>query len=548
MAIALGLDIGREGVRAAVLRSTKTTLTLARYVTFPRAELGVDVEDTEEVAAAVVERLKAEGLSLRGAMVGIAGQDSIIRYSLLPPMPPWRLKLLMEYEINEVAEKAGEALTADYCIVPAQAMESGFSVLTALARDSAIEPALTALSEGGLDVRGGLPSPVAIGDALRYLGDPDRDGYSVVVDIGGAATNVAVLDKGRLVFARSITGGGELFTQKLMKHFKVSRAEAEDMKRGARQGAAAIGPVLRPVMRQVANLVRSSLNYAKGQLKLISEIKPRAVFVTGGGSRLPALSRTIGDALNCPATDWDPLAGIETSEADKVDALAIEHSGREAAVACGLAVQALRESSTQLDLLPTSLRERRTWRHRTVWLIAAGALLLIQSLFSLGLAWHRHSREADRAERLQKIYGAQVKKRSGAHQQRLEENERRESALAALGSGARAGRQSLEVLEMLTRLLPGNMTITRVSMVPYDGPASEAGPADGLEPSRPVSFEILGEVDNAQLRCEEQLLKLQEDLLLEPSIASARAVPQGATGEARVVFVVKVTPKIDEPS
>jgi len=543
MATAIGLDLGQDTLRVAVLRSSGTTITLARYLCIPLSELredGCNTEDHDALALAVSERLTTAGLPTTMINVSISGRDSIIRYSHLPSMPAWRLRLIMEYEITEIAEKSGEQLTADYTIVPAQSLERGFSVLVALAKDRQIAARIAALSKTQLDIASALPCSVAVGDAMRFLGDPSGKGYTLVVDIGRRSSEVAVLDAGNLVFARSIPMGGELFTEKLMEAFELERDEAEEVKL-ARKGPQGepIGPTLRPAMQQLSNLVKSSLRYMKGQLKLGVTVKPQAIYVTGGGARLPALAMTLGETLRCPAKVWDPLAGIETGGVPAADRAAVESDGVLAGPACGLAVQRLVAASSQLDLLPNELRARRTWRHRTVWLIAAAAILLVQATFSLGLALHRRSSELERSAQLASIYGKQVRARDAAQKTRQDENERRESALSALASRVRPGRQLNEFLEIVARVLPENMTIQSIEL----RSPKAAQEQTGISPAPVASFLVVGEVDNAQLRCEQELAQLEEVLRAEPALDGARIVPTGGTENPRVSFQMTVTPK-----
>ena len=56
--------------------------------------------------------LQRGGISGGPALLGITGRDLIVRYTHVPPVPDWRLKLLMQFEINEVSGQSGGEVAA----------------------------------------------------------------------------------------------------------------------------------------------------------------------------------------------------------------------------------------------------------------------------------------------------------------------------------------------------------------------------------------------------------------------------------------------------
>src|SRR5947209_19100612 len=98
MAVAVGIDIGRGSATAVQGRRRGSSRSLEKVVRLSIDELrdaGVDVDSPGDLAQAVATRLKAKGLSPSGATLGVSGKDAIIRYAHFPPMPPWRLALVM---------------------------------------------------------------------------------------------------------------------------------------------------------------------------------------------------------------------------------------------------------------------------------------------------------------------------------------------------------------------------------------------------------------------------------------------------------------------
>ena len=159
MARAVGIDVGSDGVRVVELERKGTTMRVRRYLHLSRAELrtkGIEeaTEAPESVARILVADCAARGISLRNPVaLGITGRDSIVRYMNVPPMPPWRLKLIMAYEIQESSARANEKLQADFRLVPVpRETISELTCLIAMVKDEPVQARLDAMQRGGINV------------------------------------------------------------------------------------------------------------------------------------------------------------------------------------------------------------------------------------------------------------------------------------------------------------------------------------------------------------------------------------------------------------
>ena len=77
-------------------------------VPFAEAEPSESARAAE--ARAAVNTAQAKG----AALVGVSGRDLIMRYTHVPPVPDWRLEMLMNFEIQEVSEQSGGDVSAAY--------------------------------------------------------------------------------------------------------------------------------------------------------------------------------------------------------------------------------------------------------------------------------------------------------------------------------------------------------------------------------------------------------------------------------------------------
>ncbi|MFQ5843814.1 MAG: hypothetical protein ACE5JG_02380, partial [Planctomycetota bacterium] len=159
---AIGIDVGSHAVKIAVLQKKGARTRALRLY---RALLAGDT-DPVRMRGALARAQVAGG----PALLGITGRDLIIRFTHLPPVPDWRLDLLMQFEINEVSGQSGEEVAADFRRLQLPNESDEETVLVALTRNTWLRPRLDAARGAGMKVGGGCPNSVALFNAFLAHG------------------------------------------------------------------------------------------------------------------------------------------------------------------------------------------------------------------------------------------------------------------------------------------------------------------------------------------------------------------------------------------
>lgn len=530
MTLGVGLDIGNASVTVAAVRSKKGSLALERFLHVPLEDLaadGVDVTSATSIARAVVKKMGERGIPTKNVIVGVSGRDAIIRYSHLPPMPDWRLDLLMQYEVQDTAEKTGEPLSADYHVVPGAG--DGNLILVALAKDARVLETIQTWEGAGVRAGGARPVPAATGDCFRFLGEDAENGTVLVVDIGRNATEIALVETGELIFARSVQTGGEAFTERVAKLLGVDRDAAEEAKRSGQtpDGEPLDDGAFQGPRQQLASMIQASIDFARGQLKR-KKLAVDRVLLTGGGARVPGLPEAVGKALGCKAALFDAIPGIDLSRANPSSREDAERYGLEATSAIGLALSAVLPTATHLDLLPLEVKRGLERRHRTIPAIAAAAVIGVALVLGFGTAFIARSGERGRKNQLQAAR-TEVKSRLDQHRERARVNEARESELRALSDRARPGHALAALLASLGERIPARISLTTLELTRDD--AGGGG----------FSFQLKGSADNAQGDAAEAMGQLKSALEADPLVAQAELQP--TTNEGVVLeFTVTIVP------
>ncbi|MCA8924384.1 MAG: pilus assembly protein PilM [Planctomycetes bacterium] len=531
MSRALGIDIGASGATAVVVRAKRGSLAVEHFYHASAADLrgrGVDPESPEQVTQEVCQALGQRGYRAKRATIGVSGRDAIIRYSLLPPMPEWRMNLLVGMEIHEIAERTGEPLSSDFRVLSSGS--GGNLVMVALAKDARVSESADGVERARVEVARVVPQPVAVGDCARFL-DDDTHRMTLVVEVGGASSEVALVELNDLLFARSVAQGCEPYVKRVRQLLGCGERQAwEALRAGVTPDGASLAGPLAPVHRQLASMLQSTLGLAQKQLHRRS-LEVERVLVTGPGAQIPGLVEVLQQELKGgPEVEtFNPFDHLDASEADAASLEAVELHGYEAPTALGLAFATLLPSASRVDLLPLAHKARLEFRHRTLWTWVAGISLALALLVSVGAAIASRSKQAGRQKAL-RLALSQVEARLGEHQARVTENDQVDEALRQLAQRSRPGYHLQSLLGALGEGLPPEISLSSVEL-------SREGDPEGA-----FHFVLGGFADNAQRRGVAAMRALEAAIADHPEVAKAVIQPRD-TGGVNIEFSLVVVPE-----
>jgi type IV pilus assembly protein PilM len=448
-----GVTIGSYGLRAVKLRKKGEGYVVQR-VFMDRLN-----DDTRPVAGRALAR---RGIKGSPATVGLTGRDMIIRYSQVPPVPDWRLRNLMKYEVEEVGSQSGGHVSADYrkLELPDPEGERGEdTILVALARNTYLEQQIQALQAGGIGVAGACPNSVALFNAFAVNATYTETETTLLVNIGAENVDVAVQRGGELLFARNATPGANAVTEAIQQAFNTSFGKAEQMKvakadvtpkaqaRYPDATAEKVANAIVGVAGQLASQIQSTLMIARAQTK-IPDLKVDKAYIAGGGASLKGLDKYLQQALGVPVERLDPFAISDLSSLSDEERELVEKAGHEFAVPVGLAQAYVADESFPLAVLPAKLKARQDFVQKGIW--AAGAGLI--ALGILGYLYSTRKAAADEAdEKLVRLRReeSREKERDKKYRRALYDAQELQVKHALLADMAAPGSVFAETLEVL---------------------------------------------------------------------------------------------------
>ncbi len=377
----LGVTIGSHSLRAVKLRK-KGEKYILQGVFSDRLD-----ESTRPVAGRALE---ARGFKGSAATVGLTGRDVIIRYTQVPPVPDWRLRTLMKFEVDEVSQQSGGDVSADYRALnlpDPEGVRDEETILVALARNKYLNELIRSLDSGGLKLAGGVPNSVALFNAFAANATYTEDETSLLVNIGAQNLDIAIQQGGELIFARNATPGGSAYTEAIQQAFNTSEKKAEQMKKAkgdvTPKGQAKypdptsekVANAIMGVAGQMASLIQSTLMIARAQTRM-PDLKIDRVQLAGGGASLKGLDLYLKQALDIPVERFDPFVLCDTSQLGEDEKALIEEAPHEFTVAVGLAQNNVAAEAMEISVLPAALKRARDFATKGVFAALAGVLML----------------------------------------------------------------------------------------------------------------------------------------------------------------------------
>jgi type IV pilus assembly protein PilM len=538
---AVGIDFGAHAIKAVDVKVSDRGLTVSRALFVERSELaakGLEPGNVSQLARMLRAELDGAKISPRGVVLGIGGQDSMMRYTRIPPVPSWRLKVIMNYEVGEISERIGEPLASDYSVLQlAREADEDQTVLIGLAKEKPLADLLEALEREGITVEKAVPSAMAIftlQDAFGQKTDQDsaEDDLLLLADMGGENLSIALLLNGRLAFARTVTYGGKNFTEALAQDLGIDFAEAERLKmsRGGlderdRGVHADSIRALRGAAGQLLGMLQSSLKFSATQTGVSLPPLSRALLL-GGGMRLRGLPAFLQQGLGKPVDFFRPAMNLASTLPPPLSSALSERPG-DFGVALGLGTSRLRDAGSEkpksgLTILPAKYVEKREFKDRTLFLYAAGVFLVVFLAARLIHGFVQNSKAGEMHRNLLQDYRQLEASKKDLEETSRQANERQARLNRLLKEGEQTAFQAY-VLDLLSRVLRPEIQLDRIAL--------DFTSLSEDETSFDYNLRLIGRVNNERHQGLDWILDLQSTLKSDPRIASVdveSSNPEGA--------------------
>ena len=309
----IGLDISQTGIKVMAIDTQKWLVLGYGSADLDPLKIQRSLEGDDDYLADSLRALLADKivgtLPSTQAVIGIPSSRTFSRTFTLPAKAERNIADAVEVEVDQYIPIPLASLYVDYEVIE-RTKEQVTAVMAAVPR-TLVDNVLTAVTKAELD-----PIMVEPGiNAVARLLETTEDGHlsTLIVDIGPASTDIAVLDNSAIRVSGGLGIGGNTFTLDIAKKLSVTLENAHQLKvlnginAGPRQ--AQIVRALSPSLERITAEVRKVIRYYTERITEGHKIEQ--VLVVGSGSNVPGIGDYFTNELIMPARTASPWQRLD---------------------------------------------------------------------------------------------------------------------------------------------------------------------------------------------------------------------------------------------
>jgi type IV pilus assembly protein PilM len=309
----IGLDISQTGIKVMAVDPKKWLVLGYGSVDLDPAKVQRSLESddnylSENIRSLLGEKLVGE-LPSDHVVLGVPTSRSFSRTFTVPAKTEGTLGDAVEIEVDQYIPIPIGSLYVDYEVI--ERTKDQLTVIMSAVPKTLIDNCIAACTAAGL--RPIMIEP-GINSVARVL-EATEEGHlpTLIIDIGPASTDIAVLDGGAIRVSGGLGIGGNTFTLDIAKKLNVALENAHQLKvlsglsAGPRQ--AKISSALQPSLQRILTEVRKVIRYYNERLN--DDRKLEQVLVVGGGSNVPGIGDYFTNELVMPARVASPWQRLD---------------------------------------------------------------------------------------------------------------------------------------------------------------------------------------------------------------------------------------------
>lgn len=308
----IGLDISQTGIKVMAVDPKKWLVTGYGSVDLDPLKVQKSLDGGDSYLADNIRTLIQEKivgtLPSDRVILGVPTSRTFSRTFSVPVKAEKNLKDAVEIEVDQYIPIPINSLYVDYGII--ERTKDNLTVIMSAVPQKLIDNCQAALA--GANLQAIMIEP-GINAVARVL-EATEEGHltTLIVDIGPASTDIAVLESGAIRVSGGLGIGGNTFTLDIAKKMNVALENAHQLKvlnglsSGPRQ--AKITSALQPSLQRILSEIRKVIRYYNERLN--DDRKIEQVLVVGGGSNVPGIGEYFTNELIMPArvaSPWQKL-------------------------------------------------------------------------------------------------------------------------------------------------------------------------------------------------------------------------------------------------
>ncbi|MBU0650391.1 type IV pilus assembly protein PilM [bacterium] len=369
----LGLDIGSKFVKLIELVRQKNNISVTKIIS---KEILYGDSDSPPPSCAIIAEILSDMLkeidNKRAPLSFISSTHTIfIRIIKVPNVPKDKMKKVIQYEIQKEIPFSLDEVSWDYSVIEGSSLECEEQEATVVAiKKGWLQKDVEVVENAGFNpVSAEIPA-VSLYNLVKIQSNPLPGELNAILDIGALNSNL-ILYSGNKFWVRNLHIAGEKFTSVIEDHYKISKEEAELLKR--KGGSELISKndlmnIFVLTLDSLANEINKSVEYfcQNAEFKNLSNI-----IISGGGARLSGIDKYLREKLGINVVYVDPFKNFTNKTGQEIDSYKLNF-----AVAAGLALRNLGNVPVDINLLEGHLEYKRILKQKKLLRVVSALLFL----------------------------------------------------------------------------------------------------------------------------------------------------------------------------
>ncbi len=337
----IGLDIGTNEVKAVYLTPEGDKFKLVAFgsvATPAGGSASENLADQQKLADNIRQLLRDAGINSRRAVIALPESQVFTRVIETPFLTDTELDSAINWEAEQyVPVPLSDVLLRHQILTTPEKNDPNgkMTVLIVAAPNTVINRYMKIIELAGLELGGIETEILAISRALMF-NDPASP-PTLIINLGAATTDISVVNKGILSFARSLPTGGDAVTRAMSTDLNLDPVQAEEYKRAYGLDKSKLDGKVFNSIKTVIDIITAEVK--KGlvyyQTKQPDDVVRRVV-LSGGMAQMPGLVDFLAQGLTMEVQVGNSLAGLSKTEQQ---ARALLESAPLYTVAVGLALK-----------------------------------------------------------------------------------------------------------------------------------------------------------------------------------------------------------------
>ncbi len=312
----LGLDISQTGLKIMSINPSKSQVQgygsidldpVKMQEAFDNADK--DITYLSDNIATLLKENVVGNLPSNHVVIGIPTSRTFSRTFSLPIKEERNLENAVEVEVSQYIPIPMNALYVDYEVMERD-KENIYVIMSAVPR-SIVDSTMMAAKSAGLRPIMIEPNINAVARLLEQTEDAELT--TLIVDIGQAFTDIAVLDKRAIRVTGGLSVGGNSFTLDIAKKLNIALDNAHQLKvlhgLNLSPKQTKIRAALKPSLDRITAEIRKVIRYYNERIS--GSVKIEQVLIVGAGSNVPGIGDYFTNELIMPARVASPWQRLD---------------------------------------------------------------------------------------------------------------------------------------------------------------------------------------------------------------------------------------------